>query len=202
MIKMLFLKRCALRKLRHFIPRISLTLSLPRVINVKFPLQPVSMFLFLHSILSFFPSLAARLWCSFLFPWYRTYGVSWQATRHGEFTYTDSRLHAVPFFSLNNLETGASEMHDLARDWSDRGRQPCGEWGRGKKSSFLSFLPILRAAVPLARSSLSINVDEKSKGLRAVYIHPKTRLCWFSRLLSLPTLLLPLCRGPRWTPPR
>ena len=31
-----------------------------------------------------------------------------------------------------------------------------------------SFLPILRAAVPLARSSLSITVDEKRKGLRVV----------------------------------
>ena len=30
-----------------------------------------------------------------------------------------------------------------------------------------SFLRILRAAVPLARSSLSITVDEKRKGLRA-----------------------------------
>ena len=31
-----------------------------------------------------------------------------------------------------------------------------------------SFLPILRAGVPLARSSPSITVDEKRKGLRAV----------------------------------
>ena len=31
------------------------------------------------------------------------------------------RLHAVPFFSLSNWETGASEMHDRAWDW--------GEWG-------------------------------------------------------------------------
>ena len=30
------------------------------------------------------------------------------------------------------------------------------------------FLPILRAAVPLTRSSLSITVDEKRKGLRTV----------------------------------
>ena len=33
-----------------------------------------------------------------------------------------------------------------------------------------SFLPILRAALPLARSSLSITVDEKRKGLRVVYV--------------------------------
>ena len=31
------------------------------------------------------------------------------------------------------------------------------------------FLPILRAAVHVARSSLSITVDEKNKGLRAVW---------------------------------
>ena len=37
-----------------------------------------------------------------------------------------SRRHAVPFFSLGNWETGASEMHDRARDWSERGRRPCG----------------------------------------------------------------------------
>ena len=53
------------------------------------------------------------------------------------------RLHAVPFFSLSIWETGASEMHDRARDWSERDRWPRGEWGRG-------------AAVPLTRSSLSI----------------------------------------------
>ena len=41
-------------------------------------------------------------------------------------------------------------MRDRARDWSEQGRRP-------------------RAAVPLARSSLSITVDEKRKGLRAVY---------------------------------
>ena len=33
---------------------------------------------------------------------------------------------------------------------------------------FSSFLPILRAAVPFARSSLSITVDEKRKELHAV----------------------------------
>ena len=43
-------------------------------------------------------------------------------------------------------------MRDSARDWSEQG------------------LPILRAAVPLARSSLSIIADEKRKGLRAVYL--------------------------------
>ena len=40
-------------------------------------------------------------------------------------------------------------MRDRARDWSDRG-------------------PILRAAVPLARSSLLMTADEKRKGLREV----------------------------------
>ena len=29
------------------------------------------------------------------------------------------RLHAVPFFSLTDWETGASEMRDRARDWSE-----------------------------------------------------------------------------------
>ena len=33
-----------------------------------------------------------------------------------------------------------------------------------------SILPILRAAVPLARYRPSITVDEKRKGLRAVYV--------------------------------
>ena len=31
---------------------------------------------------------------------------------------------AVPFFSLINWETGASEMRDRARDWSEQGRRP------------------------------------------------------------------------------
>ena len=53
--------------------------------------------------------------------------------------------------SCGARETGESEMHDRARDWSERGRQPRGE------------LPILRAAVPLARSSISITVGEKRK---------------------------------------
>ena len=61
------------------------------------------------------------------------------------------RLHAVPFFSLSNWETGDSEMRDRVRDWDEQGTRP-------------TFLPILRAAVPLARSSLSIAVDEKRKG--------------------------------------
>ena len=47
-------------------------------------------------------------------------------------------------------------MRDRARDWSERGRWP---------------LHILHTALPLARSSLSITVDEKRKGLRTVY-HP------------------------------
>ena len=33
-----------------------------------------------------------------------------------------SRLHPVPFSSLSSWETGASEMRDRARDWSERGR--------------------------------------------------------------------------------
>ena len=55
------------------------------------------------------------------------------------------RLHTVPLFSLSNWETGASEMRDRARDWSEVNGS---------------------AAVPLARSSLSITVDEKRKWLR------------------------------------
>ena len=39
----------------------------------------------------------------------------------------------------------------------------------GKRKYFSSFLPILRAAVPPARSSLSITGDEKRKEQRAVY---------------------------------
>ena len=31
------------------------------------------------------------------------------------------------------IETGASEMRDRARDWSEQGRRPRGEWGRGKR---------------------------------------------------------------------
>ena len=50
-------------------------------------------------------------------------------------------LHAVPFFSLSNWETGVSKVDG----------------------------PILHAAVPLGRSSLSITVVEKRKGLGAVY---------------------------------
>ena len=42
-------------------------------------------------------------------------------------------------------------MHDRALDWSEQGRRH-----------------ILHAAVPFARSSLSITVDEKRKELRAV----------------------------------
>ena len=60
------------------------------------------------------------------------------------------KLDAVPFFSLCNWETGASEMRDRARDWSEQGRRP-------------------RGAAPLARSSLPITVDEKRKELCAVY---------------------------------
>ena len=72
-------------------------------------------------------------------------------------------LHAVPFFSLGSWETGASEMRDRARDWS--------------------------ATVPLARSSPSITVDEKGKGLRAVweYREGQNGVSYFRRIcLMLP----------------
>ena len=59
-------------------------------------------------------------------------------------------------------------MRDRARDWSEQGRRPRGEWGDGR-DYFSSFLPIPRAALLLARSSLSLTVDEKRKGPRAVY---------------------------------
>ena len=59
-------------------------------------------------------------------------------------------MHAVPFFTLSNWEIGAIEMRDRARDWSEQGRRP-------------------RGAVPLARNSLSLTVDEKRKGLCGVY---------------------------------
>ena len=54
-------------------------------------------------------------------------------------------------------------MHDRTRDWSERGTRPRGD---GEEKI---------AAAPLARSSLSITVDEKRKYLRAVYKHPYTR---------------------------
>ena len=55
----------------------------------------------------------------------------------GMFTcHYQTRLHAVPFFSHSNWETGASEMHDRARDWSEQGRRPRGvsqlPWTRKK----------------------------------------------------------------------
>ena len=53
-------------------------------------------------------------------------------------------------------ETGVSKVD---------GRVENGEEERENKSSFLR---ILRATAPLARSSLSITVDQKRKGLRAV----------------------------------
>ena len=40
--------------------------------------------------------------------------------------------------------------------------------GRAENGKDCSFHPILRAALPLARSNLSITVDDKGKGLRAV----------------------------------
>ena len=60
-------------------------------------------------------------------------------------------------------------MRDRARDWSEQDRRPRREWGRGKKKEkfficlfyFFVLPPILRTAVPLARSSLSITADEK-----------------------------------------
>ena len=35
-----------------------------------------------------------------------------------------ARLHAVPFFSFSNWETGESKMRDRTRDWSELGRRP------------------------------------------------------------------------------
>ena len=64
-------------------------------------------------------------------------------------------VHAVPFFSLSNWETAANEMHDHARDWSERGRQSRGEWGRGKR---------ICTAVPLGRSSLSQLLWTRNEG--------------------------------------
>ena len=43
--------------------------------------------------------------------------------RVGEMSSSSTRLHAVPFFSLSNWETEASEIHDRARDWSEQGRR-------------------------------------------------------------------------------
>ena len=37
-----------------------------------------------------------------------------------KFFHFQYRLHAVPFFSLSNWETGASDMWNSARDWSER----------------------------------------------------------------------------------
>ena len=65
-------------------------------------------------------------------------------------------LHAVPFIFLSNWETGVSEMHDRARDWTERGRRPRGKW-----RSVSSFVPILYAAVPLAHPSLNYCRREK-----------------------------------------
>ena len=59
-------------------------------------------------------------------------------------------------------------MHDRA--WSERGRRPRGEWGRGKRK--YRDCNLFRAAFPLARSSLSITVDEKGKGLHASVERP------------------------------
>ena len=54
---------------------------------------------------------------------------------------------------------------------------------REEKIFFSSFLPILRAAVLLARSSLSITVDEKRKGLQSKLAKiplrkPHVTFCW------------------------
>ena len=55
-------------------------------------------------------------------------------------------------------ETGVSKVDGRAKN------------GEEKRKKFSSVLPIPRAAVPLARTSLSITVDEKRKGLRAVSV--------------------------------
>ena len=68
--------------------------------------------------------------------------------RPGELDDGYFRLHAVAFFSLSDWETGVSEMRETARETG---------------------VSELRAAVPIARTSQSITVDEERKGLRAVY---------------------------------
>ena len=66
-------------------------------------------------------------------------GVQFRAQHISWYTWT-------PFqFSLSNWETGASEKRNRARDWSEEG--------------FVLPPPILPAAVPLARSSLSITME-------------------------------------------
>ena len=51
--------------------------------------------------------------------------VGWSKTTNCIFLSGCVRLHAVPFFSLSNWETGASEMRDRARDWSEQGARLC-----------------------------------------------------------------------------
>ena len=101
----------------------------------------------------------------------------------GVFDKSYIRLHAIPFFSLSNWETGASERHDRARDWSERG---------------------------IARPSLSITVDEKRKGLSAVYSLTYDRsFCWegesaYNRMTwarSLKSSLMTLATAPSTVSP-
>ena len=54
------------------------------------------------------------------------------------------RRHAVPFFSLSNWETGASEMRDRVWNWSEQGRWPR---VRGPSSPFLGRLCLSLAPV-------------------------------------------------------
>ena len=72
----------------------------------------------------------------------------------------------VPFFSLGNWETGASEMRDRARDWSEQGRRPRGEWGRGKRKERIYFF-VLPPHSPLgcaSHSLQSLNYCGREKG--------------------------------------
>ena len=75
------------------------------------------------------------------------------------------RLHVVPFFSLCNWETGASDMRDRARDWSERGRRPRG----------------------CASRLLSITVDEKrSLMISKLFLYSMADILNWLSLLSHP----------------
>ena len=85
-------------------------------------------------------------------------GEPGEASYRAHRCHLESRLHAVPCFLL------VIERLEGARCATAR------ETGVSKVDGRASFLPILRAAAHLARSSLSITVDEKRKGQRAVYL--------------------------------
>ena len=84
---------------------------------------------------------------------------------------TSIRLHAVPFFSLSNWETGASEMRDRARDWSEQGRP------RGRASCSLQSLTYCGREKKGTACSLHI-IGWPCKS------HPE----WINRYLLLPIL--------------